>query len=134
GQLTAIQNWFLRYRLKTVPNVSEVATIGGMKNTWQVALQPQALAARGLTVGQVEAAIQAANGAAGGSVIEQGEAEMMVTSVGYLQTRKDFARIPVATSKNGTPILLREVARIRRAPGARRGIAELDGKGQVVGG
>jgi len=134
GQLTALQNWFLRYRLKTVPNVSEVATIGGMDNAWQIVLDPQALAARGLTVKQVEGAIKAANGATGGSVIEQGEAEMMVTSVGYLQTREDFARIPVATSKNGTPILLREIARIRRAPTARRGIAELDGQGEVVGG
>lgn len=134
GQLTAIQNWFLRYRLKTVPNVAEVATMGGMQNAWQIVLDPEALAARGLTVPQVEAAIKATNGAAGGSVIEQGEAEMMVTSVGYLQTRQDFARIPVATGKNGTPILLREVATIRRAPTARRGIAELDGQGQVVGG
>lgn len=134
GQLTAIQNWFLRYRLKTVPNVAEVATIGGMQDAWQIVLDPQELAARGLTVRQVEAAIKAANGATGGSVIEQGEAEMMVTSVGYLQTRQDFARIPVATGRDGTPVLLRDVARIRRGPGARRGIAELDGRGQVVGG
>ena len=134
GQLTALQNWFLRYRLKTVPNVAEVATIGGMQNAWQVVLDPAALAARGLTVEQVEKAVKAANGATGGSVIEQGEAEMMVTSVGYLQTREEFARIPVATSKEGIPILLSDVARIRRAPTERRGIAELDGQGEVVGG
>lgn len=134
GQLTALQNWFLRYRLKTVPNVAEVATIGGMTNAWQVVLDPAALAARGLTVAQVEDAVKAANGATGGSVIEQGEAEMMVTSVGYLQTREEFARIPVATAKDGTPVLLQDVGRIRRGPTERRGIAELDGQGEVVGG
>ncbi|HET8554669.1 MAG TPA: CusA/CzcA family heavy metal efflux RND transporter [Rhodanobacteraceae bacterium] len=134
GQLTALQNWFLRYRLKTVPNVAEVATVGGMKRAWQIVLDPQALAARGLTVAQVEDAVKAANGASGGSVIEQGEAEMMVASVGYLQSREDFARIPVATGNNGTPILLRDVAKIRRGPTLRRGVAELDGQGQVVGG
>ena len=134
GQLTALQNWFLRYRLKTVSNVSEVATIGGMQNAWQVVLDPRALAARGLTVGQVERAIKDANGATGGSVIEQGEAQMMVTSVGYVQTREDFAHIPVATGADGVPVLLSDVARIRRAPTDRHGIAELDGQGQVVGG
>jgi Cu(I)/Ag(I) efflux system membrane protein CusA/SilA len=134
GQLTALQNWLLRYRLKTVPNVAEVATVGGMQNAWQIVLDPQALAARGLTVRRVERAVKAANGATGGSVIEQGEAEMMVTSVGYLQTREDFARLPVATARDGVPVLLGDVARIRRAPTERRGIAELDGQGQVVGG
>ena len=134
GQLTALQNWFLRYRLKTVPNVSEVATIGGVDNAWQIVLDPQALAARGITVQQVEDAVKAANGATGGSVIEQGEAEMMVTSVGYLHSREEFARIPVTTSKDGVPVLLGEVARIRRGPLTGRGLAELDGQGQVVGG
>ncbi len=134
GQLTAIQNWFLRYRLKTVPNVAEVATIGGMTNAWQIVLDPEALAARGLTVQQVEKAVNATNGASGGSVIEQGEAEFMVSSEGYLKTRGDFARIPVATSKDGIPVLLKDIAKIRRAPTARRGIAELDGQGEVVGG
>ncbi len=134
GQLTALQDWFLRYRLKTVPNVAEVATVGGMVQAWQVVLDPQALAARGLTVPQVEDAIKQANGASGGSVIEQGEAELMVSSEGYLQSREDFARIPVATGKDGTPVLLHDIATIRRGPAFRRGIAELDGQGEVVGG
>ena len=134
GQLTALQDWFLRYRLKTVPNVAEVATVGGMVQAWQVVLDPQALAARGLTVPQVEGAIRQANGASGGSVIEQGEAELMVSSEGYLQSREDFARIPVATGKDGTPVLLSDVATIQRGPTFRRGIAELDGQGEVVGG
>ena len=134
GQLTALQDWFLRYRLKTVPNVAEVATVGGMVQAWQVVLDPQALAARGLTVAQVEDAIKQANGASGGSVIEQGEAELMISSEGYLQSREDFSGVPVATSKDGTPVLLREIATIRRGPTFRRGIAELDGQGEVVGG
>ena len=134
GQLTALQDWFMRYRLKTIPNVAEVATVGGMVQAWQVVLDPQALAARGLTVPQVESAIKQANGASGGSVIEQGEAELMVSSEGYLQSREDFARIPVATGKDGTPMLLSDVATIRRGPTFRRGIAELDGQGEVVGG
>jgi Cu(I)/Ag(I) efflux system membrane protein CusA/SilA len=134
GQLTALQDWFMRYRLKTVPNVAEVATVGGMVQAWQVVIDPQALAARGLTVPQVENAIKQANGASGGSVIEQGEADLMVSSEGYLQSREDFARIPVATNKDGTPVLLDQVATIRRGPTVRQGIAELDGQGEVVGG
>ena len=134
GQLRAIQDWFLRYRLKTVPNVSEVATLGGMVRAWQVVVDPQALAARGLTVQQVENAIKQANGASGGSVIEQGEADFMVSSEGYLKSREDFARIPIATNKDGTPVLLQEVATIRRGPTLRQGVAELDGQGEVVGG
>ncbi|MHB8679496.1 MAG: efflux RND transporter permease subunit [Rudaea sp.] len=134
GQLTALQDWFLRYRLKTVPNVAEVATVGGMVQAWQVVLDPQALAARRLTVAQVENAIKQANGASGGSVIEQGEADLMVSSAGYLQSREDFARIPLATNKNGSLVLLDQVATIRRGPTVRQGIAELDGQGEVVGG
>ena len=134
GQLTALQDWFMRYRLKTVPNVAEVATVGGMVQAWQIVVDPQALSARGLTVPQVENAIKQANGASGGSVIEQGEADLMVSSEGYLQSREDFARIPVATNKDGTPVLLDEVAAIRRGPIVRQGIAELDGQGETVGG
>ena len=134
GQLTALQDWFLRYRLLSVPNVAEVATLGGMQNAWQIVLDPGELASRGITVAQVINAIKQANGATGGSVIEQGEAEMMVNVTGYLQSREDFARIPIGTSKDSTPVLLRDVARIRRGPTERRGVAELDGQGQVVGG
>ena len=134
GQLRAIQDWFLRYRLKTVPDVAEVASLGGMVRAWQIVPDPQALAARGITVSQLVDAIRNANGASGGSVIEQGEAELMVNSEGYLRTREDFARIPVLTGKDGTPVLLRDVAMIRRGPALRRGIAELDGQGEVAGG
>ena len=134
GELRSLQDWFLRYRLKTVPDVAEVASIGGMVAAWQVVVDPQALAARGLTVQQVEAAIRDANGASGGSVIEQGEAELMVRSVGYLRSQQDFESIPLVTGVAGVPVLLRDVARVHRGPTLRRGIAELDGEGEVAGG
>ncbi|MGI8560338.1 MAG: efflux RND transporter permease subunit, partial [Luteimonas sp.] len=134
GELRALQDWFLRYQLKTVPDVAEVATIGGMVRAWQVVVDPQALAARGLTVEQVADAIRDANGSSGGSVIEQGEAELMVRSEGYLSSREDFETVPLTTGVGAIPVLLREVAQIRRGPTLRRGIAELDGEGEVVGG
>ncbi len=134
GELRALQDWFLRYRLKTVPDVAEVASIGGMVRAWQVVVDPQALAARGITVQQVESAIRDANGASGGSVIEQGEAELMVRSVGYLGSLKDFESVPVKTGTDGVPVLLRDVAQVRRGPTLRRGISELDGEGEVAGG
>ncbi len=134
GELRALQDWFLRYRLKTVPDVAEVASIGGMVAAWQVIVDPQALAARNMSVIQVERAIRDANGASGGSVIEQGEAELMVRSVGYLGSASDFESIPLTTGNDGVPVLLGDVARIRRGPTLRRGIAELDGEGEVAGG
>lgn len=134
GELRALQDWFLRYRLKTIPDVAEVASIGGMVSAWQIIVDPQALAARGLTVTEVEGAIRAANGASGGSVIEQGEAELMVRSVGYLNSTSDFESVPLTTGFDGVPVLLGEVARVQRGPTLRRGIAELDGEGEVAGG
>ena len=132
GELRALQEWFLRYELKTIPDVAEVATLGGMVQAWQIVPDPQALAARGITVEQVVEAIRATNGATGGSVIEKAGADLMVRSTGYLQTRGDFESVPVTTG--GVPVLLGEVARVLRGPTLRRGIAELDGEGEVVGG
>jgi Cu(I)/Ag(I) efflux system membrane protein CusA/SilA len=134
GQLRAYQDWVLRYELKTLPDVAEVASIGGMVRAWQVVPDPQALAARGLTVTQLTDAITAANGATGGSVIEQGEAELMVRSEGYLSTQAAFEQIPITTSADAVPVLLGEVATIQRGPTFRRGVAELDGQGEVAGG
>ena len=134
GQLRALQDWFLRYEIKTVPDVAEVASVGGMVQAWQITPDPQALAARGLTVTQLVEAIQAANGATGGSVIEQGEAEFMVRSEGYLRSRADFERVPITTAADGVPVLLQDVAIVQRGPTLRRGIAELDGEGEVAGG
>ena len=134
GQLRALQDWFLRYQLKTVPDVAEVASIGGMERAWQIVPDPQALAARKLTVQSLIEAVQAANGAGGGSVIEQGEAELMVRSEGYLHTQDDFEQVPLGTNRDGVPVLLRDVATVRRGPTFRRGVAELDGQGEVAGG
>jgi Cu(I)/Ag(I) efflux system membrane protein CusA/SilA len=134
GELRALQDWFLRYQLKTVPNVAEVASLGGMVRAWQIVPEPQKLAALGITVQQLEDAINQANGATGGSVIEQGEAELMVRSIGYLRSAEDFRNVPVKTGTNGTPVLLSEVATVRRGPSFRRGMAELDGQGEVAGG
>ncbi|WP_442246966.1 efflux RND transporter permease subunit [Stenotrophomonas riyadhensis] len=134
GQLRALQDWFLRYELKTVPNVAEVASVGGMVPAWQIVPDPQALAARGLTVAQLIQAVDAANGATGGSVIEQGEAELMVRSEGYLSSAEAFEQVPVTTAADGVPVLLGDVATIQRGPAFRRGIAELDGQGEVAGG
>ncbi len=134
GQLRAIQDWFLRYHLKTIPNVAEVASIGGMVRAWQIVLDPLKLAAYGITVQQVAAAIRNANGATGGSVIEQGEADLMVKSIGYLRTPEDFKRIPVVTGANGVPVTLATIATVRRGPAFRQGVADLDGQGEVVGG
>ncbi|HSX61740.1 MAG TPA: efflux RND transporter permease subunit, partial [Tahibacter sp.] len=133
GQLRALQDWFLRYELKTVPDVAEVASVGGAVRGWQVVPDPAALAARGLTVAQLVAAVDAANGATGGSVIEQGETELMVRSEGWLRSESDFARVPIVAS-DGVPVLLGDVATISRGPTFRRGVAELDGEGEVAGG
>jgi Cu(I)/Ag(I) efflux system membrane protein CusA/SilA len=134
GQLRSLQDWFLRYQLKTVPDIAEVATLGGMERAWQVVPDPRKLAAHGITVAQLVEALRSANGANGGSVIEQGEAELMVRSVGYLHSLGDFEQVPITANANGVPVLLRDVASVRRGPTLRRGLAELDGQGGVVGG
>ena len=133
GELRALQDWFLRYELKTIPDVAEVASVGGAVRAWRIVPDPLALAARGLTIAQLIEAVGAANGATGGSVIEQGEAELMVRSEGYLRSAEDFERVPI-TAADGVPVLLGEVASISRGPTFRRGIAELDGEGEVAGG
>lgn len=134
GQLTSLQNWFLRYQLESVPGIQQVATLGGAQRAWQVVPDPEAMAARGITMQQLVSAIRSANAASGGSVIEQGEAEFMVRSVGYLTNAADFRKIPVKTGPDGTPVLLGQVATVRRGPLSGRGLAELDGQGAVVGG
>ena len=134
SQLRALQDWFLRYELKSVPNVAEVATIGGFNKQYQIVLNPDRMRALRITQQDVVEAVQSANGEAGGSVLELGEAEYMVRARGYLQSIDDFQVIPVGLGDAGTPILLRDVAHIQIGPEIRRGIAELDGEGEVVGG
>ena len=134
SQLRALQDWFLKYELKTLPNVAEVATIGGMVKQYQVVLDPDRLRAYNIPHGKVIAAIKNANQETGGSVLELGEAEYMVRSGGYLKSLDDFRTIPVATSDAGVPVLLKDVARLQIGPEMPRGIAELNGEGEVAGG
>ena len=134
AQLRSIQDWFLKYELQTVPGVAEVATVGGMVRQYQVVLNPDALRAYGLPLAKVRSAIQRGNREVGGSVIEMGEAEYMVRATGYLKSKEDLAAIPLGMNEQGTPIRLEDVSDIRLGPQMRRGIAELDGEGEVVGG
>ena len=134
AQLRALQDWFLKYELKTLPNVAEVASIGGMVKQYQVVLDPDRLRAYNISHGKIIAAIQNANRETGGSVLELGEAEYMVRAGGYLKTLDDFRAIPIQTSEAGVPVLLKDVARIQMGPEMRRGIAELNGEGEVAGG
>jgi Cu(I)/Ag(I) efflux system membrane protein CusA/SilA len=134
GQLRALQDWFLKYELKTVPNVAEVATIGGMVRQYQVLLDPDKLAAYGIAHGKVIDAIQKSNQEAGGSVLELGEAEYVVRASGYLQTLDDFRKVPLVTTDAGVSVRLGDVARIQVGPEMRRGIGELDGQGEATGG
>jgi Cu(I)/Ag(I) efflux system membrane protein CusA/SilA len=134
GQLRALQDWFLRYELKAVPDVAEVASVGGMVRQYQIVLLPERLRAYGIPHGRVIQAVQNANRETGGSVLELGEAEYMVRASGYLKTLEDFAAIPLMTTEAGTPVMLKDVAHIQMGPEMRRGIAELDGQGEVAGG
>ncbi|RAS09425.1 efflux RND transporter permease subunit [Cupriavidus alkaliphilus] len=134
GQLRALQDWFLRFELKSLPNVAEVASLGGMVRQYQVVLMPDRLRAYNLSQGKVLAALRGANRETGGSVLELGEAEYMVRASGYLKTLDDFRQIPLATSDTGIPVRLGDVATIQLGPEMRRGIAELDGQGEVAGG
>ncbi|HRW67464.1 MAG TPA: efflux RND transporter permease subunit, partial [Candidatus Competibacter sp.] len=134
AQLRSLQDWFLKYELQSVDGVAEVATVGGMVKQYQVVLDPNRLRAYNLPLARVRMAIQNANQEVGGSVIELAEAEYMVRSRGYLQRIEDLRRVPLGVSNTGTPILLDDVADIRLGPELRRGAAELDGEGEVVGG
>ena len=134
GQLRALQDWFLKYELKTVPNVAEVASVGGMVRQYQVLLDPDKLAAYAIPHAKVIEAIRNANQEAGGSVLELGEAEYVVRASGLLASLDDFRMIPLASNDAGTSVRLGDVARIQIGPEMRRGIGELDGEGEATGG
>ncbi len=134
SQLRALQDWFLKYELKTVPNVSEVASIGGMVRQYQVVLDPDKLRAYNIPQSRVIEAIGKSNQEAGGSVLEMGEAEYMVRASGYLKSLDDFRNIPLTTTAAGVSVRLGDVARIQIGPEMRRGVAELNGEGEVAGG
>lgn len=132
-QLRALQDWTLRYDLKTVPDVSEVASLGGMVRQYQVVADPQRMRARGVTHQQLVTALQSANQESSGALLEMGEAEYMVRTSGYLKSPEDFNNV-VVTANSGIPVLLSDVATVRTGPELRRGVAELNGEGEVAGG
>jgi Cu(I)/Ag(I) efflux system membrane protein CusA/SilA len=134
AELRSLQDWFLKYELQTVPGVAEVATVGGMVRQYQVVVDPDKLRAFGIPLARLKNAIRNGNQETGGSVVEMGEAEYMVRATGYLQNQEDLANIPLGVNAEGTPLVLSDVAEIRLGPQMRRGIAELDGEGEVVGG
>jgi Cu(I)/Ag(I) efflux system membrane protein CusA/SilA len=134
SQLRSIQDWFLKYELQTVKGVSEVATLGGMVKQYQVRVNPDKLRAFGIPLSLIQNAIKQGNQEIGASVIEMAEAEYMVRVTGYIKSVADLESIPLGTNKNGTPLLLKDVADIGTGPQMRRGIAELNGEGETVGG
>lgn len=134
GELRAIQDWFLKYELKTIPGIAEVATLGGMVRQYQVQVDPDKLRNYRIPLSKVVSAIQSANQETGGAVIETAEAEYMVRAHGYLESLDDFRNIPLMVSSSGTPILLSDVAHLQIGPELRRGVTELNGEGEVTGG
>jgi Cu(I)/Ag(I) efflux system membrane protein CusA/SilA len=134
SQLRSIQDWFLKYELQTVPGVSEVAAVGGMVKQYQVSVDPDKLRAFDIPLAHIQTAIQQGNQEVGASVIEMAEAEYMVRASGYIENQQDLANIPLGVNANGTPLLLKDVADIALGPQMRRGVAELNGEGETVGG
>ncbi|MEO6277618.1 efflux RND transporter permease subunit [Roseateles sp.] len=133
GQLRALNDWFLKFELKTVADVAEVASVGGMVRQYQVVLDPDRMRAQGVTHAMVVDALRKANQATGGAVVEMAETEYMVRSTGFLKSLDDFRAIPLKVV-GATPVLLRDVAFVQVGPELRRGVAELDGEGEVTGG
>jgi len=134
AELRSLQDWFLKYELQTVAGVSEVAAVGGMVKQYQVQVDPHKLRAYGIPLSLLQTAIQQGNQEVGASVIEMAEAEYMIRATGYISSREDLENIPLGIVDNGQPLFLTDVADINEGPQIRRGISELDGEGEVVGG
>lgn len=134
SELRSLQDWFLKYELQTVPGVSEVASVGGMVRQYQIEVDPNLLRAYNIPLSHIGMAVKKANQETGASVIEMAEAEYMVRVSGYLQSIEDIENIPLGTNLKGTPLLLKDVASVKLGPQMRRGVAELNGEGEVVGG
>ncbi|WP_370190935.1 efflux RND transporter permease subunit [Qipengyuania sp.] len=132
--LRSLQDWFLRYELQTIPGIAEVASVGGMVKQYQIVLDPFRMASLGVTHAEVVNAVQAGNQESGGSIVEMGEAEYMVRASGYLGDLADFRSLPLRTEAGGVPVTLGDVAHVQVGPEMRRGIAELNGEGEVAGG
>ncbi len=134
AQLRSIQDWYLRYPLQTVAGVSEVASVGGFVKQYQVEVDPNALLAYGIPLAKVKLAIQRSNNDVGGRLVEMAETEYMVRGLGYIRGIADINSIPLGVDVNGTPIRLQDVAHVHIGPELRRGLVELDGEGEAVGG
>jgi Cu(I)/Ag(I) efflux system membrane protein CusA/SilA len=134
AQLRSIQDWYLRYQLQAVPGVSEVASVGGFVKQYQVVVDPNTLASYGIPLSKVKAAIMRSNNDVGARVIEKAETEFMVRGLGYIKNLRDVENIVVGADKNGTPVLIKDVGLVRLGPDLRRGVAEANGEGEVVGG
>src|SRR5579863_3000902 len=134
AELKSYQDWNLKYQLQSLPGVAEVSTVGGMTKQYQVEVNPNALASYGLTFGQVIEAVRNSNRQVGGRLLDINGAEYMVRGLGYLKGAGDIERVAVGRDKQGIPILVRDIARVQLGPDVRRGVAELDGQGEVVGG
>ena len=134
SQLRSLQDWFLKYELQTVAGVSEVSALGGMVKQYQVKVDPEKLRAYGIPLSHIQMAIKRGNQEVGASVIEMSEAEYMVRATGYISSKQDIETIPLGVNENGTPLLVRDIADVQLGPQMRRGIAELNGEGETVGG
>jgi len=134
AQLRSLQDWYLRYPLQTVQGVSEVASVGGFVKQYQVEVDPNALLAYNIPLAKVKRAIQRSNNDVGGKLVEMAETEYMVRGKGYIRSIADLEVIPVGVDANGTPVRLMDIANVHLGPELRRGVAELDGEGEVAGG
>ena len=134
SQLRSLQDWFLKYELQTVPGVSEVSALGGMVKQYQVKVDPEKLRAYEIPLSHIQMAIKRGNQEVGASVIEMAEAEYMVRATGYISSKQDIETIPLGVNENGTPLLVRDIADVQLGPQMRRGVAELNGEGETVGG
>ncbi len=134
AQLRSVQDWYLRYALQTVPGVSEVASVGGFVKQYQVEIDPNQLAFYNIPLSKVKHAIKRGNNDVGGKLIEMAESEYMVSALGYIETTEDIENIPIGVDKRGTPIYVKDVANVQLGPELRRGLVDLNGEGEVVGG
>ena len=134
AELRSIQDWYLRYELTSVPGVSEVASIGGFVKQYQVTVDPNKMLAYNVPLQKVRTAIQRSNNDVGGRLIEMSEAEYMVRGLGYISSLDDIRNVPVSVDPNGTPVRVRDIATVEMGPELRRGLAEWNGEGEIVGG
>jgi Cu(I)/Ag(I) efflux system membrane protein CusA/SilA len=134
AQLRSLQDWYLRFQLESVPGVAEVSAVGGFVKQYQIEVDPNTLAAYRLPIKTIIEAVRNSNAEVSGRVLEMAGTEYVIRAKGYLRSVEDIEMIPVGTDGRGTPILIRDIAHVHIGPDQRRGVAELDGKGQTVGG